>query len=69
MGLTILPRGGCLLKGWFTWKSRFSYMMYIDMGSLLVIMIDPISACIYMKTYVLYAKNNIQDFATNLLYK
>ena len=44
-------------------------MMYIDMGSLLVIMIDPISACIYMKTYVLYAKNNIQDFATNLLYK
>ena len=44
-------------------------MMYIDIGSLLVIMIDLISVCIYMKTYVLYAKNNFWSFATNLLYK
>ena len=44
-------------------------MMYIEVDSLLVIIVDLISVCIYMKTYVLHAKNNIQDFATNLLYK
>ena len=44
-------------------------MMYIDIGSLLVIMIDLISVCIYIKTYVLHAKNNIQDFGMTFLYK